>query len=325
MITKKRKASVESAGSLAVHIEKHGFAYEFKKNWMLFAMITPVLIYALIFNYAPMIGNIVAFKTFRYNLGIFGSPWAGLKNFEFLVKGGVLWRTTRNTILYNVAFMFLDVVMQVGVALMLNEIISPKIKKFCQSLMFLPYFISFVLVQSVAYAFLNSDYGVINGLLTKLGLDAINIYGQPAAWPFILTFFHVWKGLGYGVVVYMAAITGISGEYYEAAKLDGATKWQQIRYITLPMLKPTIITLTLFAVGRIMKGQFDLFYQLVGTNGLLYEYTDIIDTYVFRSITETFDPGMSAAAGLYQSFFSFVLIMTVNYIVKKIQPDYALF
>lgn len=319
----KQKEKPPRQKSLAV--KKNGFLHELRKNRMLFLMILPVIVYAIIFNYLPMLGNIVAFKKFNYTDGIFGSPWAGLQNFEFLIKSGVLWRVTRNTILYNLVFMFIDVVAQIGIALMLNEIISRKFKKLCQSLMFLPYFISFVLVQSIAYGFLNTDYGLINNLLTSLGMDPVNFYAEPGAWPFLLTFFHVWKGLGYGVVVYMAAITGISSEYYEAAKLDGATKWQQITRITLPLLKPTAITLTLFAVGRIMKGQFELFYQLVGTNGLLFETTDIIDTYVFRTITQTFDPGMSTAAGLYQSLFGFILIMVVNHIVKKIQPEYALF
>lgn len=319
----KQKEKPPRQKSLAV--KKNGFLHELRRNKMLFLMILPVIVYAIIFNYLPMLGNIVAFKKFNYTDGIFGSPWAGLQNFEFLIKSGVLWRVTRNTILYNLVFMFIDVVAQIGIALMLNEIISRKFKKLCQSLMFLPYFISFVLVQSIAYGFLNTDYGLINNLLTSLGMDPVNFYAEPGAWPFLLTFFHVWKGLGYGVVVYMAAITGISSEYYEAAKLDGATKWQQITRITLPLLKPTAITLTLFAVGRIMKGQFELFYQLVGTNGLLFETTDIIDTYVFRTITQTFDPGMSTAAGLYQSMFGFILIMVVNHIVKKIQPEYALF
>lgn len=299
--------------------------HEMKKNRLLFLMILPVVLYVALFNYAPMIGIILAFKKFNYTDGIFGSPWVAFKNFEYLVKGGVLWRTTRNTMLYNLAFMVLDMVSQMGVAIMLNEVRVKWFKKTSQSLMFLPYFISFVLVQSIAYAVFNYEYGMLNNMLHTMGAETVSIYTEPKYWPFILTFFHLWKGLGYGVVVYLAAITGISGEYYEAATLDGANKAQQIWYITMPLLKPTAITLMLFAVGRIMKGQFDLFYQLVGKNGLLYETTDIIDTYVFRSITQTFDPGLSTAAGLYQSLFGFVLIMVVNTIIKKVQPDYALF
>lgn len=307
---------------------KRGFAamgHEMKKNHLLFLMILPVILYVCLFNYAPMVGIILAFKKFNYTDGIFGSPWVGFKNFEYLVKGGVLWRTTRNTMLYNVAFMVLDMVSQMGVAIMLNEIRIKWFKKTSQSLMFLPHFISFVLVQSIAYAVFNYEYGMLNNMLRSIGAETVSIYTEPGYWPGILIFFHLWKGLGYGVVVYLAAITGISSEYYEAATLDGANKAQQIWYITMPLLKPTAITLMLFAVGRIMKGQFDLFFQLVGKNGLLYETTDIIDTYVFRSITQTFDPGLSTAAGLYQSLFGFVLIMVVNTIIKKVQPDYALF
>ena len=311
--------------SLAPKRGLRAIGHEIKKNHLLFLMILPVVLCVALFNYAPMVGIVLAFKKFNYTDGILGSPWVGFKNFEYLVKGGVLWRTTRNTMLYNVAFMVLDMVCQMGVAIMLNEIRIKWFKKTSQSLMFLPHFISFVLVQSIAYAVFNYEYGMLNNMLRSIGAETVSIYTEPGYWPGILIFFHLWKGLGYGVVVYMAAITGISSEYYEAATLDGANKAQQIWYITMPLLKPTAITLMLFAVGRIMKGQFDLFYQLVGKNGLLYETTDIIDTYVFRSITQTFDPGLSTAAGLYQSLFGFVLIMLVNTVIKKVQPDYALF
>ena len=300
-------------------------AYEIRKNWVMWLMILPVIVYVCIFSYAPMPGIILAFKKFNYRDGILGSPGVGINNFKFLVKGGILWRITRNTVLYNVVFMIVDMVAQIAVAIMLNEITKKWFKKLSQSLMFLPYFISWVLVQSIVYGVFSYEYGLLNNCLRSLGLDPVNVYTSEGVWPALLTFFHEWKGLGYGVVVYLAAITGINSEYYEAAKIDGATKWQQIKHITLPMLKPTAITLLLFAVGKIMKGQFELFYQLVGKNGTVFEVTDIIDTYVFRTITTSFDPGMSTAAGLYQSLFGFILIMTVNYIVKKVQPDYALF
>lgn len=308
--------------------EKHGLAalkQDIYRNRILWLMILPVVIYVIVFNYAPMTGIIVAFKKFNYTDGILNSPWVGLANFKFLIQGGVLWRITRNTVLYNIVFTIVDMVAQIAVAVMLNEVLKKWFKKTTQSLMFLPYFISFVLVQSICYALFSYEYGLVNNVLNAIGATPANIYTNPGAWPAILTFFHEWKSLGYGVVIYLAAITGISSEYYEAARVDGATKWQQIRMITLPLLKPTAITLFLFAVGKIMKGQFELFFQLVGRNGLLYEVTDIIDTYVFRTITQTFDPGMSTAAGLYQSLFGFILIMIVNSIVKKIQPDYALF
>lgn len=323
----KSKSKVESQAPVLVQNRKgiRRLAHDLNRNKIMWLMILPVIVYILIFSYAPMPGIILAFKKFNYRDGILGSPWAGMNNFRFLVKGGILWRITRNTVLYNLLFMVIDTVAQIAVAIMLNEVMHKWFKKLSQSLMFLPYFISWVLVQSIAYGIFSYEYGLLNNLLRKIGVDPINVYTMKGIWPFLLTFFHEWKGLGYGVVVYMAAITGISSEYYEAARLDGATKWQQIKLITLPLLKPTIITLSLFAVGKIMKGQFELFFQLVGRNGTLFEVTDIIDTYVFRTITTSFDPGMSTAAGLYQSLFGFLLIMTVNKIVKKIQPEYALF
>lgn len=302
-----------------------GFLHELKRNRVMFLMILPVIIYVIIFSYLPMGGIVLAFKKFNYTDGILGSPWVGFDNFKFLVSGGILWRITRNTVLYNLAFMIMDIVAQIAVAVMLNEIGKKWFKKLSQSLMFLPYFISFVLVQSISYGIFSYEYGLLNNLLKSMGASPVNVYANKGIWPFLLVFFHEWKGLGYGVVVYLAAITGISGEYYDAARVDGASRWQQIKFITLPLLKPTAVTLFLFAVGKIMKGQFELFFQLVGRNGLLFETTDIIDTYVFRTITTSFDPGASMAAGLYQSFFGFVLIMIVNTIVKKLQPDYALF
>lgn len=319
--TKKNRALQTYHGRTGIR----AFGYDLKKNWVMWLMILPVLVYVIIFSYLPMGGIVLAFKNFNYRDGILKSPWVGFSNFKFLASGGVLWRITRNTILYNIVFMIVDTVGQIAVAIMLNDISHKRFKKLNQSLMFLPYFISFVLVQTISYGIFSYEYGLLNNIVRSLGMDPINVYANPGAWPFILTFFHVWKGIGYGTVVYLAAITGISAEYYEAAKVDGATRWQQIRSITVPLLKPTIITLTLFSVGKIMKGQFELFYQLVGRNGVVYSTTDIIDTYVFRTIADQFNPGMSTAAGLYQSLFGFVLIMTINTIIKKIQPDYALF
>lgn len=325
MLKSKGKSTSLPASVAANQHGWRGIKHELWKNRIMFLMILPVLIYVIIFNYLPMGGIVVAFKNFNYRDGILGSPWVGLSNFKFLIQGGVLWRITRNTVLYNIAFMIVDMVCQIAVAIMLNEVRQKWFKKFSQSLMFLPHFISFVLVQSICYGIFSYEYGLLNNILKSAGMSPVNVYTNAGIWPALLVFFHEWKGIGYGVVVYMAAITGISAEYYEAARVDGATKWQQIKMITLPLLKPTAITLFLFAVGKIMKGQFELFFQLVGKNGMLFEVTDIIDTYVFRTITQSFDPGMSTAAGLYQSVFGFILIMTVNTVVKKIQPDYALF
>lgn len=299
--------------------------FDLKKHWLLWLMILPVVVFTIIFCYIPMPGIILAFKNFNYRDGILGSPWVAWDNFKFLVQGGILWRITKNTILYNIVFIIVDTVCQIAVAVMLNEIVHKKFKKVSQSLMFLPYFISWVLVQSIAYGVFSYEYGLLNNILRSLNMAPINIYGTPDAWPPLLTFFHEWKGIGYGTVIYLAAITGIGSDFYEAARLDGATKWQQIKFITLPLLKPTAITLLLFNLGKILKGQFDLFFQLVGTNGTLFAKTDIIDTYVFRTTTTNFNPGYSTAAGLYQSLIGFILIMTVNMLLRKFKPEYALF
>jgi putative aldouronate transport system permease protein len=298
---------------------------ELRRKKLLFFMILPAVIFFVIFSYTPMLGIILAFKRYNYTAGMLDSPWVGWDNFKFLYNSGTLWRVTRNTVLYNVAFIILDLITQVGTAILLNEIGKKAFKKLTQSMMFLPYFISAVLLASFIYNIFSYEQGTLNNILETLGFAKFDAYNNRNSWIFILLFFHVWKSLGYGVVVYLATITGISSEFYEAARVDGATRIHQIKYITIPLLKPTMIIITLFAVGRIMKGQFELFYQIIGNNGILYPVTDIIDTYVFRMTTTSFDPGIATAAGLYQSAFGFLLIVVVNAIVKKMNSDYALF
>ncbi|WP_019637201.1 ABC transporter permease [Paenibacillus fonticola] len=304
--------------------EKRGFLKEFNKNRTLFLMIAPTLLYFIIFSYIPMIGVYYAFTNFNFDGGLFGSEFVGFKNFEFLYKSGILWNLTKNTVLYNLAFLIIGNILQIVSAIFLAQLASKFFKKTAQSLMFLPYFLSWVLVGAFVFNMF-SDLGVVNTMLKQFGLQPYDFYLNPAPWKYIIVFFNVWKGIGYGTIIYLAAIMGISDELYEAAKIDGANVFQQIRSITLPLLKPTFILLILFSLGGILKGQFDLFYQIIGNNGLLYDATDIIDTYVFRSLTVNFDIGMGTAAGLYQSFFGFVLIMTVNYIIKKTREEYALF
>lgn len=309
-------------------LKSHGlgsFRRSLRKQTLLWLMIAPAILYFLVFCYLPMGGIVLAFKNFNYQQGIFGSPWVGLKNFDFLFTSGTLWQVTKNTVLYNLAFIAVSLVMEVLVAVMLSELAGKWYKKLAQSLMFLPYFVSYVLLAALIYNLFNFEFGVVNHVLAGFGQEPVDVYGSPAIWKYLLVFFHEWKGLGYGVVIYLAALTGINSEYYEASKIDGANKWQEIAWITIPLLKPTMIIVTLFAVGSIMKGQFELFYQVIGTNSLLYPTTDIIDTYVFRMLTQTFEPGMGTAAGLYQSVLSFVMIVGVNYLVKRVEPDYSLF
>ncbi|MWV45852.1 ABC transporter permease subunit [Paenibacillus sp. HJL G12] len=301
------------------------FFKELVKNRTLFLMILPALVFFVVFSYIPMVGVYYAFTNFSFDGGLFGSPFVGLQNFKFLFESGALYNLTKNTVLYNLAFIFVGNILQLVCAVFLSEMAGKWFKKTTQSIMFLPFFISFVLVGAFVYNLFNFDTGAVNTLLREMGLQPYDFYLHAAPWKYIIVFFNVWKGLGYGTVIYLAAIMGISDEYHEAAKIDGANIFKRIRYITLPLLRPTFILLILLSLGGILKGQFDLFWQIVGNNGMLYDATDIIDTYVYRSLAINFDIGMGTAAGLFQSFFGFVLVVTVNWIVRKVQKDYALF
>lgn len=306
-------------------IQKKGFYYEFKKNKLLFLMLMPTLLFFLINSYAPMIGIYYAFTRFDFNGGLFGSPFVGLDNFKFLLDSGILWVLVRNTVGYNTAFIIMLNAIAIFFAVMLSELRGTMFKKITQSVMFLPYFVSFVLLNAIAYNMFNYETGFVNSTLEMFNAAPKDIYNSPNAWIFLLVAFYVWKNVGYTMIIYLATITGINEEYYEAAKIDGATIYQRVWHITLPMLKPTFMILFLFSLGSIMKGQFELFYQLIGNNGLLFNTTDILDTYVYRSLRVTFDIGMATAAGLFQSVFGFILIVTVNYFIKKANEDYALF
>ena len=309
-------------------MKKRGFFYELNKNKVLFIMILPVLTYFTVFSYLPMVGVYYAFTQFNFNGGLFGSPFIGFKNFEFLFTGGtnaVIWVLTRNTILYNVAFILIGNTLQIVTSIFLSELPGKIFKRTAQSIIFLPYFISFVLIGVFVYNIFNFEYGLFNSMLKLFNRAPIDFYGLPSAWKYILVTANVWKGIGYGTVVYLAAIMGIDRSMYEAADIDGANVFQKIRFITLPHLKPTFILLILFSLGSILKGQFDLFYQIIGNNGTLFPATDIIDTYVYRALTVNFDIGLGTAAGLYQSFFGMMLILTVNAIIRKVNAEYALF
>lgn len=315
----------DGRASLRTTRKKKGFIYELVHNRVMFLMLLPTLIFFLVNSYFPMVGIYYAFTQFDFNTSMFNSKFVGLQNFEFLWRSGTLVKLTMNTIGYNIAFIVLGNVLAIVCAILLSELNGKCFKKISQSVMFLPYFVSFVILSVIVYNLFNYDSGFLNTMLTQFGVDPVDVYSKPWAWIFLIIVFYLWKNLGYSMVIYLAAITGISDEYYEAATIDGANIFQRIWYITVPMLKSTFVVLLLFALGSIMKGQFDLFYQLIGNNGLLYNTTDILDTYVYRSLKVTFDVGMATAAGVYQSLFGFVLIMTVNYIIRKINDDYALF
>ena len=300
--------------------QESSFTRALRKNRVLLMMLIPAFLYFFIFSYLPMSGAIVAFKSYNFREGIFGSPWVGFSNFEYFFKSGQAWTVTRNTILYNVGFIVVNTVLQMGLAIFISEIGGKYFKKVTQTAMFLPYFISWVVVGMIAYNFLNVDYGTVNTILNKLGMESINFYGTKWVWPIIITAFCAWKNVGYGTVLYLAAIMGIDQEIYEAAQIDGANIFQRIFKVTIPCLVPTLIT-----IGNIFRGDFQMFYQLVGNNGPLFPITDVIDTFTFRSLIQSGEVGMSAAAGLYQSIFCFITIIITNKIVKSYDKDYSLF
>ena len=302
-----------------------GFFSKLYRYRIFLLMLLPAVVYTLIFSYYPMTGIVMAFKKYNYADGILGSPWCGLDNFKFFFKSGQAGLVTRNTVLYNLVFIAFNTIFQIAVAIFLTEINNKHFRKTAQSLMFLPYFISWVIVGVMAFNIFSSDYGFLNTLITGLGGKKIPFYTNPKAWPFILIFFNLWKNIGYGSVMYLAAIMGIDTSVYEAAAIDGANVFQRIRKVTIPMIMPTTIILLLLAVGGIFKGNFDMFYNLVGNNGLLFNYTDVIDTLTFRALIRSNDFGMAAAIGLFQSVLCFITVIVVNKLVGKYDKDYTLF
>jgi putative aldouronate transport system permease protein len=308
-----------------VYSDKKTFLKKVYQNRILLAMLIPATVFVIVFSYIPMTGLILAFKNYNYSGGIYGSPWAGLTNFQFLIISNKLWPLIRNTLLYNFAFIVFGMMFQIGLAVLISELGNRYFKKAFQSFIFLPYFISWVVVAAIAQNVFSYEYGVFNKLLEIVGMERINIYEQAAVWPYLLVFFKVWKDAGYGMVIYMAAITNIDQEIYEAAKIDGANIWQRTYHITIAGLVPTMVIMFLLAVGQIFRGDFGLFYQLVGNNGQVLAVADILDLFVYRALSSTGDVGMASAAGLFQSLLCFATIMTVNFIIKKVQPEYTLF
>lgn len=286
----------------------------------------PGIIYMICNNYLPMFGIVIAFKNLNFRKGILGSDWCGFDNFKFLFASKDAWAITRNTLLYNVAFIILTTLIAIAVAILINEIKSRTASKLYQSLILLPYLMSWVIVSYLAYAMLSGETGMINnGIFKALGMKTISWYNEPKYWPYILTFVHLWKTVGYAMIIYYSSIVGISQDYFEAATLDGASKWQQIKYITLPLLKPTMITMLVLQVGRIFYSDFGLFYQIPMNSGTLYSVTRTIDVYVYNALMKSSDFGMSSAASVYQSIVGFVLIIAVNALLRKTSKENALF
>lgn len=297
-----------------------------RKYWPLYLMMLPGCLYLLINNYFPMAGIVIAFKRVNFTTGIFKSPFIGLENFKFLFQTKDAFIITRNTILYNVAFIIVNMIVGIFLAILICEIQSKFAKKIYQSAILIPFLMSMVILSYIVYALFSSENGMVNNsILPLFGKDAISWYNEPKYWPAILIITNCWKGVGYGCLIYISTIIGIDRSYYEAAQLDGATRWQLIRHITLPGLKTTIITLTLLSVGRIFYSDFGLFYQVPMNSGTILDTTNVIDTYVYRALLQLGNVGMASAAGVYQSLVGFVVVVLSNWVVRKADPDSALF
>ena len=326
-LLEKPKASAAPRTSLFTRVGARLFGSQrsWQTNFALSSMALPGVILLLVFAYLPMIGLVIAFKDYRFVDGILGSAWVGLENFRFLFGTDTAWRITRNTLAMNSLFILVNTLVSLGVAMLLNEVFTSRMTKFYQTLLFFPYFISWVIASYFVYALLDTSGGLANQWLLNLGVDPVAWYRSPGYWPAIFVLANLWNGVGFGSIIYLAGILGIDTGLFEAAKIDGATKLQQIRYITLPMLLPLIIILTLLAVGRIFNADFGLFYFLPRDIPMLYSTTDVIDTFVYRSLTQLGNISMAAAAGFYQSVVGLVLVVAANWIVRRINEDLSLY
>ena len=297
---------------------------KFKRWAPLYLMMAPGLIYLFINNYMPMAGLVVAFKNYNVVDGIFGSPWAGLSNFTYLFNDA--WTITRNTLLYNIVFIIINLILGIAFAIFICDIRSKACKTIYQSAILLPFLMSIVIVSYITFAFFSGDNGMLKKkILPYFGKEAINWYSESKYWPVILVIVNTWKGVGYGCLIYISSISGIDPSFYEAAELDGASKWKQIRYITLPSIMPSVITLTLLNIGRIFYSDFGLFYQVTQNSGQLYDTTNVIDTYVYRALLQSGNIGMASAAGFYQSIVGFACVLLANVVVRKLSPENAMF
>ena len=291
----------------------------------LYLMMVPCIVYLIINNYIPMTGIVVAFQKYNVKTGLYGGKWVGLSNFEYLFKKDA-FLIIRNTFLYNVVFIIINLILGVAVAIMISDVLNKFTRKIYQSAILFPFVVSWVVVSYIVYAFLSVENGMINhAILEPLKGTGIEWYSKPQYWPFILIFVNAWKSIGYGCLLYIAAIAGIDREMFESAQLDGATKWQQIKYIMIPNLVPTMITVVLLQIGRIFYSDFGLFYQVPQNSGALYSVTQTIDTYVYRAMINAGGIGRSSAACVFQSIMGFILIVTANWIVRRVDKDSALF
>jgi len=302
--------------------KKHKYA---DGHWQLTGMTIPAILYVFLFCYIPMIGIIVAFKNYKYNLGFFGSPWNGIDNFIYLFKSNTLFNLVRNTLGYNIVFIVLGIVIQVFLALMLFSISNKWSIKLLQSSMFIPNFLSWVVVGYISHAFFKLEGGFINTILTNAGLDKISFYTEPKYWPLILTFFNLWKNMGFGMLMYYGSMLSIDSELYEAGELDGCGYWKKHIHITLPHLTKTIVTLTILNLGGIFRSDYGMFFYIPKDTGVLYQVTDVLDTYILRAVRLSGSVSQASAVGFLQSIVGFVTVISANAIVKKIDEESSLF
>lgn len=304
-----------------------GFLHEMRNNWQMYVMGIPAVTMFILFSYIPMAGIIIAFKNYKFQTGIFLSPWTQplFKNFEVVMGNSQAWSAIRNTVLLNILFIVAGTIAALALAIMLNEVRSKAFRRITQSITFLPFFISWVVVGLFATFVLDYDNGIVNNFMKSIGIAKIQFYSEPVYWPFILMFVSIWKGVGYSAVIYLATMSGFSDEYYEAARIDGASRLQEIMKITLPLLYPTVIILTLLAIGNIMRSDFGMFYFVTSDQGMLYSTTDVIDTFVYRGLRVTGNIGISSATGMFQSVTSLVFVLVFNWIANRYQDGYGLF
>lgn len=305
--------------------KKRSFRQEVKEYGAVYLMALPGVIALLMFSYLPMAGLVIVFKSYNFRDGIWGSPWAGLKNFRFLIADSHnVIRATENTVILNLLFIAVGTVFAVAMAIMMNEIQCARIRKFSQSVMFFPYFISWVAIGSIFQMFL-SDNGILNDILGALSLEPVSWYATPGTWRTILVIANLIKNTGYNSIIYFAALTGFDPAYYEAAQIDGASRINRIFSITIPMLKPTIVIMFLLSIGRILGGDLGMIFGMTNRNPLLFSTTEIVDTYVYRSVLQNGQFEIGSAVTLYQSVFGFLLVIFSNWLAGKFEKEYKLF
>ncbi|MBD2869111.1 ABC transporter permease [Paenibacillus arenilitoris] len=306
-------------------LKRYGFLTDIRRNPVSYLLVLPALLYTIIYGYLTLPYMVIAFQKFNYTKGIFNSEWVGWKNFEFFFNSTAASMVTWNTIKLNVLSIFFGTVVALAFAILLNEIRSKLFKRISQSTVLFPYFLSWIIVSYIVYSFFGTEHGLINNFIERLGGEPHNWYADPKPWTWILVGLSVWKEVGMSAIIYLAAITSIDDSLYEAAKMDGANRWQQIKSITIPMLMPTVSILTLLAIGKIFYSDFGMFYAIIGDNGLLYSTTDVIDTYTYRTLRTSGSPAIAMAIGMYQSIVGFILVLSANWIVKKVNKDSAMF